>query len=234
MPDRVLVLGGTAEGVAVARRLSDAGVEVITSLAGRLAASPDPPGRVRVGGFGGPAGLMDFLSAEGITRVIDATHPFAATISRHAVLACRRLGLPLERVVRPEWAAHPGDRWHWADDLAMAARMAPRLGRRILLTVGAGGVAAFTRSGGPFYLVRLIEPPPRLALPRYEVVLGRGPFTVAGELALMRAYAIDLVITKASGGVATEAKIIAARRLGIPVLMIRRPAHPSRGALERV
>lgn len=223
MPDKILILGGTGEGAAAARRLTAGGTQVITSFAGRIGTLPDVPGRVRVGGFGGVQGLTDYLAAEGITRVIDATHPFATAISRHARAACAALGLPLERLDRPHWTKHPGDRWHWADDMAMAARMAPKLGRRILLTVGAGSLAVFAKSGGPLYVVRLIEAPRRLPLRDYRVILGRGPFSLADEMALMRIFRIDLLVTKASGGPATEAKIAAARRLRIPVLLIRRP-----------
>ncbi len=223
MPDKILILGGTSEGAAAARRLAASGVAVVTSFAGRTAAPPALPGQVRVGGFGGLAGLAGYLVAEGITRVIDATHPFAMAISQQARLACAELGLPLQRLERPLWTKHPGDRWHWADDPAMAARLAPGLGRRILLTVGIGSLAAFAKSGGPLYVVRLIAAPRRLPLRDYRIVLGRGPFPLVDELALMRAFRIDLLVTKASGGAATEAKIVAARQLGIPVLLIRRP-----------
>ncbi len=223
-PDKVLILGGTAEAAALARRLVGDGVAVVTSLAGRLPVPPDLPGALRSGGFGGVEGLVAYLSGQGFTKVVDATHPFAAVISAHAVEACARLGLPLERLERPMWPQRPGDRWHWAEDVVMAARMVGRLGRRVLLTVGAGEIGAFARAGGPLYVVRLISPPERrLPLRRYRVVLGRGPFAVAEELALMHHFAIDLLVTKASGGPATEAKIVAARRLGIPVVMVRRP-----------
>ena len=199
-------------------------VEVITSLAGRLASPPDLPGIVRVGGFGGVAGLTDYLRAEKIGRVIDATHPFAATISAHAEQACAALAIPLERIERKMWVRHPGDRWHWADDMAMAARMAAALARRAFLTVGAQELAPFGARGGPFYLIRLIEEPRRpLPFRHYSLVLGRGPFTVAEESALLCIFDIDLLVSKASGGAATEAKIIAARRLGIPVLLVKRP-----------
>ncbi len=215
MPDKILILGGTAEAARAARRLVGEGAQVITALAGRLAARPSLPGAVRIGGFGGAEGLRAYLAAEGINRVIDATHPFATVISRHAAAATQALGIPLEVLSRPAWTKHPGDRWHWAEDAGMAARMGPRLGRRIFLTTGAQTLSAFTSVGGPFYLVRLIEDPGGLAFPRSAILLGRGPFTVAGEIALMENFAIDLLVTKASGGVATEAKIIAARRLGI-------------------
>lgn len=223
MQERILILGGTGEASAVARRLVAEGRDVISSLAGRLADGPDLPGRVRVGGFGGVEGLLNFLRMERITRVIDATHPFAAAMSRHARAACAMAGITLERLERPLWDRHPGDRWHWADDAAMAARMAPGLGRRILLTVGAQTIGAFTRFGGPYYLVRLIEHPGRLPFPHYDLLLGRGPFPYDRELAVMRRFDIDLVVSKASGGAATEGKIAAARTLGIPVLLLRRP-----------
>lgn len=223
MPDRALILGGTTEGAATARRLAEAGVDVVTSFAGRVTDLPGLPGQVRVGGFGGVDGFVEYLRAEGITRVVDATHPFAVTISQHARLACARLGIPLQRLERPIWRKHPGDRWHWATDLDMAARMVRKLGRRVLLTVGAGAVAPFAKAGGPHYVVRLIDPPRRLALPRYSIVLGRGPFHLSDELALLRAFHIDLLVTKASGGTATEAKITAARMLGIPVVLVKRP-----------
>jgi precorrin-6A/cobalt-precorrin-6A reductase len=225
MRDKTLILGGTAEAAALARRLVCKGVPVVTSLAGRLAAPPELAGEVRSGGFGGVDGLVDYLRGAGIRQVVDATHPFATTISAHAVEACDRLGLPLERLARPVWAKHPGDRWLFADDMAMAARLTARLaaGRAVLLTVGAGELAPFARFGGPHYVIRLIEPRGRLPFPRHELVLGRGPFTMAQELTLMRAFGIVLVVTKASGGAATEAKLAAARRLAIPVLMVRRP-----------
>ncbi|HIJ37574.1 MAG TPA: cobalt-precorrin-6A reductase [Rhodospirillaceae bacterium] len=225
MRDRVLILGGTGEAAALAGRLHRQGLQVITSLAGRLAHPPALEGAVRIGGFGGVAGLADFLVTEKISRVIDATHPFAATISAHARAVCRQLGLPLERLERPVWPKRPGDRWFWATDMAMAARMAPKLGRRIFLTVGAGSLVAFTKFGGPFYLIRLMESPAvdRPLFPRQAVLVDGGPFQLADEKRLLRHFAIDLLVSKQSGGPATAAKITAARQLGIPVLLIRRP-----------
>jgi precorrin-6A/cobalt-precorrin-6A reductase len=221
--DKILILGGTNEAAQLAGRLVAAGATVISALAGRLRAPPNLPGQVRVGGFGGIDGLAAYLRAEGIGRVIDATHPFAARISAHAAAACARADVPLDRLDRPMWQKRPGDRWHWADDAAMAARLAPKLGRRVLLTVGAGAVSPFETVGGPFYVVRLIESGRRLRLPNHCLVLGRGPFSVADEMALMRRFAIDLLVSKASGGAANEAKIVAARRLRLPVLLVRRP-----------
>lgn len=225
--EKILILGGTAEAAALARRLvaERPEAEIITSLAGRLIAPRPLPGTVRVGGFGGIAGMIAYLRAAKITRVIDATHPFAANISMHAREACSKLGLPLDQLERPMWKKRPGDRWHWADDVAMAARMAATA-RRVFITVGAKELAPFARWGGPFYLVRLIEPQP-LPFRHSALILGRGPFTVAQELELLRVFDIGLVVTKASGGAATEAKLIAARKLKIPIVMVRRPS-PSR------
>ena len=231
--ERLLVLGGTAEAAALVRRLARErpDLEIVVSFAGRLRDLPELPARTRIGGFGGAEGLARYLREAGIDRVVDATHPFAAQISAHAEVACAEAGVPLERLERPMWRRRPGDRWLWADDMAMAARLAWRLGRRILLTVGTRELEAFAARGGPFYVVRQVEPPRRrLPFPRHAVVVGRGPFSVADETALLRRFAVDLVVSKASGGGATEAKIVAARRLGIPVLLVRRPTvqrHPA-------
>jgi precorrin-6A/cobalt-precorrin-6A reductase len=229
-PKRILILGGTAEAADLARRLARDTPDtiVVTSLAGRLSAPPDLPGIVRVGGFGGLEGLLDFLRLARINRVIDATHPFATTISTHAALACAELEIPLERTHRAMWCMRPGDRWHWADDMAMAARMVAGAAfgaRRVFLTVGAQELAPFARKGGPFYLVRMIEEPQRpLPFRHYSLILARGPFALAEELVLLKGFGIDLVVSKASGGPATEAKIAAARKLGIPVVMVKRPS----------
>lgn len=228
---RILILGGTAEAAALARAL--AGRDVITALAGRTAARPDVPGRVRVGGFGGADGLAAFLRDEGITAVIDATHPFAARISDHAARACTLTGRPRLRLARPEWPRQPGDRWIAADSMADAAARLPGLGRRAFLTVGIQEVAAFAGLTGLWFLVRLIAAQP-LPLADYTVVTGRGPFGEAAELALLRAHAIDVLVTKASGGPATHGKIAAARALGLPVLMVRRPPPPPGAAVGTV
>ncbi|HEY1720473.1 MAG TPA: cobalt-precorrin-6A reductase [Magnetospirillaceae bacterium] len=223
--EKILILGGTAEAAALARRLvaEKPEAEIITSLAGRVIARRPLPGTVRIGGFGGVEGMIKYLRQAKITRVIDSTHPFAAVISAQARTACAKLRLPLNVLERPMWTKHPGDCWHWADDMAMAARMAAKA-RRVFITVGTKELLPFARWGGPFYVVRLIEPPPRpLPFRHYGLVLGRGPFTVAEELTLLRTFDIDLVVTKASGGAATEAKLIAARKLGIPVLLVKRP-----------
>ena len=223
--ERILILGGTAEGAEIARRLVAARPRaiIVTSLAGRLSETPELPGTVHIGGFGGLGGLLDFLRLGQFTRVIDATHPFAATISAHAALACAELEIPLERVGRAMWRRHPGDRWRWADSMAMAARVAAGY-RRVFLTIGSQELEPFARHGGPFYLVRMIEAPGyRLGFRDHALILGRGPLVFEDELELMRRFEIDLLVSKASGGASTEPKIAAARRLGIPVLLVKRP-----------
>ena len=225
---RILILGGTTEGAALARALADRpGIEAISSLAGRTVAPAALPGTVRAGGFGGPAGLVDYLRAEKIAGMIDATHPFAAQISTHAVAAARATGLPLLRLERAPWRRVPGDRWVEVGSLAEAAAAAPKYGRRAFLTVGANELQPFAGLATMRFLVRLIERPTApLPLADTKIVLGRGPFTLASEEKLLRQHAIELIIAKNSGGDATYAKIAAARALGLPVIMVRRPAKP--------
>ena len=235
MPVRLLILGGTAEA---ARLAAEAGarfvdrLEVIVSLAGRLPATTPRPGiRVRRGGFGGEGGLARFLADAGIDLVVDATHPFAASISRHAASACAAAGVArLLLLLRPPWTPEPGDRWFDVADAGRAAVLAPVLGRRVFLTTGPGSIAAFTAvaaAGDAWFLVRLFEPPAEpLPLAGAGVVVARPPFTVAGETALLRAHAIEVLVSKQSGG-AARAKLAAAAALGLPVVMIARPAKPA-------
>lgn len=218
---RTLILGGTTEGNALARAL--AGSEVVTSLAGRTGHIPILPGQVRVGGFGGVDGLAEYLKGESIGAVIDATHPFAARMAANAAEACERLAVPRLKLLRPEWKSEAGDRWVEAGDMEEAARLLPGLGRRAFLTVGIQELGAFVAV--PDLLVRLLSPTP---LPdTWRIITGRPPFTLADEIALMRNHAIDVLVAKHSGGEATYAKIAAARTLGLPVLMIRRPKPPA-------
>jgi precorrin-6A/cobalt-precorrin-6A reductase len=223
---RLLILGGTVEAVELAKACATRpGVEVTSSLAGRTRTPRLPPGEVRVGGFGGAGGLARFLRARGIDRVIDATHPFAVRIGAHVEQACREAAVPRLRLLRPPWTRGPGDHWIEVADLAEAARRLPELGRRVFLTVGQQDLGAFAGLD-QWFLVRTIEPPGILPLRHGEWLAGRGPFAVENELALLRAYAIDVLVTKASGGAATYAKLAAARQLGLPVVMVRRPPPP--------
>jgi len=215
----VLILGGTAEARALAGMLD--GYAVITSLAGRTTKPLLPPGEVRIGGFGGAAGLATFLAENRIDVLVDATHPFAAGISANAVAAAATAGVPLLVLRRPGWTERPGDFWHRVDSLASAAALLPSLGRRIFLTTGRQGIGAFAGLGECWFLARSVEPPAPPRPSRLEVVLDRGPFTLDGERDLLRRHRIDVLVSKDSGGPA--AKLDAARELGVPVVLIDRP-----------
>lgn len=228
MPDvtlRVLILGGTGEGRALAAACAGMpGLTVVSSLAGRTSAPLRPDGRVRTGGFGGVAGLAAYLVAERVDAVVDATHPFAATITANAVAATATVNVPLLVLRRPGWTAQPGDNWHRVPDLASAAALAPELGTRVFLTTGRQGLAAFAGVPGCWFLIRSVEAPdPPLPEPS-AVLRDRGPFTLAGERALLADHRIDVLVTKDSGGPAAAAKLIAARERGIAVVVVDRPA----------
>jgi precorrin-6A/cobalt-precorrin-6A reductase len=223
---RVLVLGGTGDARDLAAALQELpGVHVTSSLAGRLTDARLPTGDVRVGGFGGAPGLAEWMRNTDV--VIDATHPFAARITANAVDAARETGTPLLVLRRPAWERAPADDWREMADLGAAAEALPDLGERVFLTIGRQGVAAFAGLDRHWFLVRCIEPPSPPTPRRHELVLDRGPFTLPGELDLLRRHAIDVLVTKNSGGAMTAAKLEAAREIGLPVVMVRRPALPA-------
>jgi precorrin-6A/cobalt-precorrin-6A reductase len=181
---------------------------------------------VRVGGFGGADGLAGFLAAEGVTAVVDATHPFAADITANAVRACGQEGIPLLVVRRPGWDPDPA--WRIAADIQDAAAIVRDWpGESVFLSTGRGDLAAFAADRGHHYLVRAIEPPDGPAPERMTVILDRGPYTVGGETALMREHGIGLLVTKDSGGQMTAAKLQSARDLNTDVVMVRRPPLPA-------
>jgi precorrin-6A/cobalt-precorrin-6A reductase len=224
---RVLVLGGSTEASQLARRLADRPFDVVTSFAGRTRERVQPPGAVRVGGFGGIDGLARYLRGERIDVLVDATHPFAAQMPHHAAAACAGTGVPRLRLCRPPWAAGPGDRWHLVPDLAAAAAEVRRLGaRRVFLTTGRQELAPFVPLADTWFLVRAIEEPSVALPPQSQVVLARGPFDEADEYALLVEHRIDAVVAKNSGGTATAAKLAATRRLEVPVVMVERPPAP--------
>jgi precorrin-6A/cobalt-precorrin-6A reductase len=222
----ILILGGTAEARALAAAAVQAGIAVTTSLAGRVANPRLPPGDVRIGGFGGPDALARWLAAHEVAAVVDATHPFAERISAGAARAAPAAGVPLLRLERPGWRERAGDRWTWVADLHAAAAAIPALGRRVLLTTGRQGLAAFAGVADAWFLVRCVDPPAPPLPPRHELLLDRGPYTLDGERALADRHAIDLVVTKDSGGAHTRAKLDVARERGLPVIVVRRPPRP--------
>jgi precorrin-6A/cobalt-precorrin-6A reductase len=201
------------------------GLDVISSLAGRTTAPLLPAGAVRIGGFGGVDGLAAYLREQRIAAVVDATHPFAATMTAHAAAASARTGVPLLVLRRPGWTAQPGDRWHRVSSLADAAALVPRLGERVFLTTGRQSIAAFAAVAGCWFLSRSVEPPEPPVPERLEVLLDRGPFTLDGERDLLTRHRIDVLVTKDSGG--STAKLDAARERGLPVVLVDRPPLPA-------
>lgn len=235
MGPNLLILGGTTEATALGNAVQDAGLKALMSLAGRVERPARQPIPHRIGGFGGVTGLVEFLGARQITHVIDTTHPFAAQMSANAIAACGEAGVPLVAFTRPPWAVQAGDRWQHVDDISAAAAALDRPACRILLAVGRMHLQAFAVNPQHFYLLRLVDAPTSPAVfPHQHVLVSRGPFTAADDRALMEEFAIDLVVSKNSGGTGAYAKIEAARALGLPVLMIDRPALPARAEVFTV
>lgn len=222
----VLLLGGTGEARALAGLLVAEGVDVLSSLAGRVSRPALPVGRVRVGGFGGVDGLARFLVEHRVTATVDATHPFAATISANAAEACAQTGTPLLRLARPGWSNHPDAfRWTWVDDVAEALDVP---GGRPVLTTGRQSLAEFLPWCDRAVLARVVDPPEEALPPAWRIVRSRGPYDLEGERSLLRDHRADLLVTKDSGGTHTVAKLDAARELDVSVVVVRRPAAQAR------
>jgi len=225
VPARILILGGTGEARELATALVTAGADVVSSLAGRVSQPRLPEGPVRIGGFGGADGLAAFLLRDGITHVVDATHPFAGTITANAARAAAEAGVPLLVLRRPCWEADPS--WQGVADIRMAAVAVARWpGQDVFLTTGRRDLDAFAADDLHEFLVRTVDPPDGPVPPRMTLILDRGPYTVQSESALMREHGTGLLVTKNSGGPMTAAKLTAARDLGVQVVMVARPALP--------
>jgi precorrin-6A/cobalt-precorrin-6A reductase len=219
----ILILGGTAEARQLATALVADGADVISSLAGRVSSPSLPAGRVRVGGFGGVDGLTDYLRREPVSAVVDATHPFAAKITKNAVQAASLTGTPLVRLERPGWREHPrSNSWTWVADAA-AARAAAESASRPFLATGRQSLRDFQAWADREVLVRLVDPPAASLPRRWKIILSRGPYGYAGERKILTEHGIDAILTKDSGGTHTIAKLDAAGDLGIPVVIIARP-----------
>ena len=231
---KVLLLAGTAEARALSHALDAlVDVDVVVSLAGRTSAAADHGGTLRLGGFGGAEGLEAYLVHERFDAVVDATHPFAERMSAHVARAVRRAGTPLVRFERPPWRARVGDRWTEVADVDAAARAVVALGAtRVLLTIGRTGLDAFRPLDQVHFVVRSIESVDEQPFASLSSIRARGPFTVADEVALLERHAIDAVVTKNSGG--DDAKLVAARTLDIPVVMIERPRRALCATVDNV
>lgn len=219
----------------MARAIAEAGLSGVYSYAGRTEVPMGQPIHMRVGGFGGVQGLRDYLAAERITHVIDATHPFAAGMSSNAVVACTASGVPLIALERAPWAAGENDRWTHVADIPAAVAALAGPPKRVFLAIGRQHLEPFAAQPQHHYLLRLVDAPTGpLPLPQADVVVARGPFDVAGDSALMRDHGTEVIVAKNAGGKGAVAKIAAARTLGLPVVMIDRPAIPPRRVAHTV
>lgn len=208
--------------------MAERAIPAIFSYAGRVGKPRVQPLPTRFGGFGGVRGLVSYLRDTEITHVVDATHPFAQTMSRHAVQACGEVGVPLATLTRPVWQPGPGDDWREVVDIDAAVAALDGPAKRVFLALGRMHLAAFAAQPRHHYLLRLVDQPQRRPLPRCQVVVARGPFDVPGDTALMQDHATEIVVCKNSGGSGARSKLVAARVLGLPVLMIARPVLPAR------
>ena len=218
----------------MAQALAAANVDAVFSYAGRTQAPLPQPLATRVGGFGGVAGLAAWMRDHRITHVVDATHPFAAQMSAHAVAACAEAGVALIALERPAWAPQAGDDWLLVPDIEAAVSALPDEPARVFLAIGRQTLAPFARRPQHHYVLRLVDAVPDLPLPQATVVLARGPFTAQGDHDLMQAHGITHVVAKNAGGEGAAAKLDAARALCLPVVMIERPALPARHCVDSV
>jgi precorrin-6A/cobalt-precorrin-6A reductase len=231
---RALILGGIADANLLAAEIARVKIDAVYSYGGRTRAPADQPLPTRIGGFGGVSGLADYIRSEGITHVIDATHPFAAEMSRHAIEACADTGTPLIALERAPWARTPGDHWIEVGDVNAAVAALPEAPAKTFLAIGRQHIAPFAAKPQHAYTLRFVDPP-EVPLPfEADVIVSRGPFTLNGELEMIRSRGIACIVARNSGGNGARAKIDAARQLGLPVIMISRPKLPERKRVESV
>lgn len=231
---RALILGGIADASLLAAEIARAGIDAIYSYGGRTRAPADQPLPTRIGGFGGVSGLAETIRREGITHVIDATHPFAAEMSRNAVEACAETGTPLIALERAPWTRAPGDDWTEVSDVTAAVAALPEPPAKVFLAIGRQHIAPFAAQPQHAYTLRFVDPPEAPLSFAADVIVSRGPFTLEGELDMMRTRSIAWIVARNSGGGGARAKIDAARMLSLPVIMISRPQLPERLRVESV
>ena len=230
---KILILGGTEEARALAEALVQMGHDVTTSLAGRTSDPLVPKGELRVGGFGGPEGLANYLHREGVQRLVDASHPYAVQMAYNAVAAAQATSVPLVRLLRPAWAEPQYAFWYHVDNSEDAAAGLPP-GARVMLTVGHKELGIFLAREDCSFVVRTIEQMGYDLPAHAETLVSRPPFFVGAETELLKSQAITHLITKNSGGVQTEAKLRAAQQLRIAVVMISRPELPPTHQVQTV
>ena len=231
---RALILGGTADASLLAAEIARARINAVYSYGGRTRAPADQPLPTRIGGFGGVSGLADYIRREGITHVIDATHPFAAEMSRNAVEACAETATPLIALERAPWIRMSGDNWIEVADVSAAAAALPEAPAHVFLAIGRQHIAPFAMKPQHAFTLRFVDAPEAPLRFAADVIVSRGPFSLDGELEMMRSRGITWIVARNSGGDGARAKIDAARKLGLPVVMIARPELPDRRRVESV
>ena len=232
---KILILGGTSEASAPASAVAKRGLPAIFSYAGRVATPKPQPLPTRIGGFGGVSGLAAFVARERITHIVDATHPFAAQMSTNVLAAAAQCGVKATALTRPAWRPVNGDQWQSVASINEAVSALAGPPQRVLLAIGRMHLAAFTAQPQHHYVLRLVDRPTSpLPLADVSTVIDRGPFTLEGDLALLETQRIQRIVCKNAGGEGAASKLTAARTLGLPIVMIERPALPPRHEVHRI
>ena len=221
--EKVLILGGTREAAELADQLVRKGHAVTSSLAGRTKEPKPVAGTIRIGGFGGPEGLAGYLAENNFNRLIDATHPFAVNISVNAKIASQTSGIPLEIHKRIPWEKQPGDLWLEVQTLEQARDVIPQ-NARVLLALGSQHIDLFKSRQDVFFLVRMVDTPAEpLPLPNHELLIGKPSSSWCEEKQLLEHHAITHIVCRNSGGKGAYAKITAARKAALEVIIVKMP-----------